>query len=168
MKEIKKLFQNCHLNTFLKKIFFGGMWTILKVFSEFVPVLLLSYVLVFWPQGIWDLNSLTRDQTCISYIQGEVLTTVPWGKSLSTFLYRQYLCLQSAPSYGPIIMFKTFPWEKTRTLCPCPPLWSIPLHLAEPVLCQVPTGLQVAFWRGWVSIPCSCSVISNSLQPHGL
>ena len=77
MKEIKKLFQNCHLNTFLKKIFFGGMWTILKVFIEFVPVLLLSYVLVFWPQGIWDLNSLTRDQTCISYIQGEVLTTVP-------------------------------------------------------------------------------------------
>ena len=48
-----------------------------KVLIEFVTVLLLSYVLVFWPQGIWDLNSLTRDQTCISYIQGEVLTTVP-------------------------------------------------------------------------------------------
>ena len=77
MKQVKKLFQNCHLSTFLKKIFLGGMLTILKVFIEFVTVLLLSSVLVFWPQGIWDLHSLTRDQTCTSYIQGEVLTTVP-------------------------------------------------------------------------------------------
>ena len=46
------------------------MWTILKVFIEFVTVLLLSYVLVFWPQGIWDLNSLTTDHICTSYIQG--------------------------------------------------------------------------------------------------
>ena len=26
-----------------------------KVFIEFVTILLLSYVLVFWPQGMWDL-----------------------------------------------------------------------------------------------------------------
>ena len=25
--------------------------------------MILSYVLVLWPQGMWDLNSLTRDQT---------------------------------------------------------------------------------------------------------
>ena len=36
----------------------------LKFFIEFVTVLLLFYVLVFWPQGMWDLNSLTRDSTC--------------------------------------------------------------------------------------------------------
>ena len=34
------------------------MWTILKVFIEFLAVLLLVfYVLVFWPRGMWDLSS---------------------------------------------------------------------------------------------------------------
>ena len=32
-----------------------------KVFIEFVTTLLLFYVLVFWPQGMCDPNSLTRD-----------------------------------------------------------------------------------------------------------
>ena len=39
------------------------MWTIFKVFIEFVTRLLLFYVLVFWPRAMWDLSSLTRDQT---------------------------------------------------------------------------------------------------------
>ena len=39
------------------------MWTIFKVFIEFVTILLLFYVLVFWPQGMWDLSSPTRDRT---------------------------------------------------------------------------------------------------------
>ena len=30
------------------------MWTILKVFIEFVTILLLFYVLVFWSRGMWD------------------------------------------------------------------------------------------------------------------
>ena len=40
------------------------IWTIFKVFIEFVTVLLLFYVLVFWPQGMWDLSSPTRDRAC--------------------------------------------------------------------------------------------------------
>ena len=45
------------------KIFFL-MWTIFKVFIEFITILLLFfYVLVFWTRGMWDLSSLTRDQT---------------------------------------------------------------------------------------------------------
>ena len=39
------------------------MWTIFKVFIESVTILLLFYVLVFWPQGMWDLSFLTRDWT---------------------------------------------------------------------------------------------------------
>ena len=39
------------------------MWIIFKVFIEFITILLLFYVLVFWPQGMWDLSSLTRDRT---------------------------------------------------------------------------------------------------------
>ena len=36
------------------------MWTIFKVFIKFVTVLLLSYVLVFWPRSMWDVSSSTR------------------------------------------------------------------------------------------------------------
>ena len=39
------------------------MWTIFKAYIGFVTMLLLFYVLDFWPQGMWDLNSWTRDQT---------------------------------------------------------------------------------------------------------
>ena len=39
------------------------MWTIFKVFIEFVTILLLLYVLVFLPPGMWDLSTPTRDQT---------------------------------------------------------------------------------------------------------
>ena len=45
-------------------LFFFWMWVIFKVFIEFVTILLLSYVLVFCPQGMSGLSSLTRDQTC--------------------------------------------------------------------------------------------------------
>ena len=40
------------------------MCTIFKVFIEFVTILLLSYVSVFWPQGTCDLSFLTRNWTC--------------------------------------------------------------------------------------------------------
>ena len=49
------------------KIFFL-MWIIFKVSIEFVATLLLLYVLVFWPWGMWDLSSPTRDRTCTPYI----------------------------------------------------------------------------------------------------
>ena len=40
------------------------MWTIFKVFIEFVTILLLFYVLVFFClKGMWHLSSLTRDRT---------------------------------------------------------------------------------------------------------
>ena len=32
-----------------------------KVFIEFVTVLLLFHILVFWPLGMWDLSFLARD-----------------------------------------------------------------------------------------------------------
>ena len=62
------------------------MWTILKGFIKCVTVLFLLYVLIFWPQGIWDLSSLTRDQTRAPYIERQSLnhrTTreVPTGGS---------------------------------------------------------------------------------------
>ena len=49
------------------------MQTIFKVFIESVIILLLSYVLFFWPWSIQDLNSLPRDQTHNSYIRRKSL-----------------------------------------------------------------------------------------------
>ena len=43
--------------------FFFLMWTILKIFIEFVIILLLFYTLDFWPRGMCDLSSPTRGQT---------------------------------------------------------------------------------------------------------
>ena len=39
------------------------MWTIVKVFTKFITILLLFYILVFWPPGMYNLSSLTRDWT---------------------------------------------------------------------------------------------------------
>ena len=50
---------------FISYLFFKTslLWTIFKVFIEFVTILLLFYVLVFWPRGMWDPNSPTQDGT---------------------------------------------------------------------------------------------------------
>ena len=47
------------------------MWTIFKVFMEFVTILLLFHVSVFRLPGMWQ----TRDQTSTLYIGRRVLTT---------------------------------------------------------------------------------------------
>ena len=39
------------------------VWTIFKVFIEFVTTLLLFYILVFWPQDMWDLSFPIKDRT---------------------------------------------------------------------------------------------------------
>ena len=46
------------------------MWIILKIFIEFVTILLLLSVLVLWPQLMWDLSSH------IPYIRRQSLS--PW------------------------------------------------------------------------------------------
>ena len=59
------------------------MWTIIKVFIEFVTTLLLFYVLDFGYEACGNLSFLTRHQThtpCI--LEGKVLTTGRPGKSL--------------------------------------------------------------------------------------
>ena len=55
---------------FFKKryCFSCGLFFFPQVFIEFVTTLLLLYVSFFWPWGMWDLSSLTRNQTHIPYI----------------------------------------------------------------------------------------------------
>jgi len=50
------------------------MWTVFKVFIEFVTILLLFYVLVFWLPSMWDLSFLTRVKPAPPALEGEVLT----------------------------------------------------------------------------------------------
>ena len=52
-----------------------------KVFLEFVITLILFYVLVFWPRGLWNLNSQTRVEPAPPALKGKILTPGPPGKS---------------------------------------------------------------------------------------
>ena len=65
---------------FFRLFFFFLMWAIFKVLIEFATVLLLFYVLAFWPGGLWGLSPLTRDGTHTNALEGKVLTPRPPGK----------------------------------------------------------------------------------------
>ena len=56
---------------FFLVFFWGGPF--FKVFIEFVTILLLFHVLVFWPWGMWDPSSPTRDWTCTPCIARQSL-----------------------------------------------------------------------------------------------
>ena len=56
------------------------MWTIFKFFIEFVTILFLLYILVFWPGGMWELSSLTGIKPIPLVLGDEVLTTELSGK----------------------------------------------------------------------------------------
>ena len=59
----------------------------LKSLLNFLTILLLFFVLVFWQRSMWDHSSPTRDQTCTPELEGEVLTTEQPGKSISPFFW---------------------------------------------------------------------------------
>ena len=63
------------------------MWTIFKVFSEFVTMLFLFYVLSFCPQGMWNLCSLIRIKPTLPALEGSLnhrtSREVPWASSLN-------------------------------------------------------------------------------------
>ena len=61
------------------------MWTIFKVFIEFVTMLLLFSVLVFGPKACGILASLPGIEPVPSALEGEVLNTEQPGKSLRVF-----------------------------------------------------------------------------------
>ena len=59
------------------------MWTIFKVFFEFITIFLLFRVLVSWPRGTWDPRAWPEEVEPTSpALEGEVLTTGPPGTSL--------------------------------------------------------------------------------------
>lgn len=61
IKTHKRLFLRFLSFLFLSFLFNGPLKKIFLI--EFVTILPVFYVFFFWPQGIWDHSSLTRDQT---------------------------------------------------------------------------------------------------------
>ena len=57
------------------------MWTIFKVFIEFVTILLLFYVLAFLARRHVDFSSGPGNETAPPALEGELFTTGPPGKS---------------------------------------------------------------------------------------
>ena len=84
----------------LYPFFFFLMWTIFQVFSEFLSILLLFHVLVFWPRGKWDLRSPARDWTGTPGIGRQNLNHSSTRKSLST-LFCWCLLASRASSFLP-------------------------------------------------------------------
>ena len=59
------------------------VWTIFKLFIEFVTILLLLYVLAFYPWGMWDLVPWQGIKPALPTLAGKVLTTRSREKSLT-------------------------------------------------------------------------------------
>ena len=93
----KSLIWSVSLTFFLKDFFL--MWAIFKVFIEFVTILLLFYVLVFWPWGTWDLNFLLRDRTHTPCSGRWSLTTRLPGKSPCFPNFRRTVLTMENPQY---------------------------------------------------------------------
>ena len=104
-------------------------WTIKKkIFVEFLTVLLPFYVLVFWPQDMWDLSSSSRDVTHTPALEGEVLTTGTPGRSLSSPLnitLWAHEWIEHAPLWPPL-------WA--TDVCPPVPLC---FHLQKYLYCSL-------------------------------
>ena len=99
----KKAFLFFVYNFFLKNFFMT--WIIFKAFIECVTVLLLFYVSVFWPRGMWNLSFRIRDGTHISWIGRQslnrwtttrevphlqLITMTPWYKQCSWMQCSKY------------------------------------------------------------------------------
>ena len=75
---------------FFLRFFFKG--TIFKVFTEFVTILFLFNVLVFWLRGMWDLSS-PGIKLAAPALEGEVLTTGEPGMSLDNYFFFKLIYL---------------------------------------------------------------------------
>ena len=109
------------------------MWTILKVFIEFVTILFLFYALVFWPQGMWNLSSLTRDSTCTLCTGRRRLkhwtTREVLGLTDSWQRFSQSPCLLSSPILIPPLRLVGSSERKSGSLSAFPSASLIFFHL---------------------------------------
>ena len=75
------------------------------------------YVLVFWPQDVWDLSSPTRDGTHTLAMEAKVLTAGLPGKPLSSlFFYPMSYCLLQTLMFDLIqfLMDREWLWRSNK------------------------------------------------------
>ena len=164
------------------------MWIFLKSFIEFVAILLLFYVLVFWPPGMWDLSSPTGNGTLTPCIGRWRLNHWTPGKPQGAFLIKIFLfsvlksvalksvcsCLWELGHVGrwrwtPSLLFRvTFDGGHNQEQ----DAWQA-VVVSEGVGVAVCMCLSRSRWVVGAPRPCCCSlfsrsVMSDSLQPPGL
>ena len=116
-----------------------------KEFLTFIIILLLFYILVFWPQGMWELSSLNRGWSVTPALKVEGLTTGPAGKSQFCYLY-DLLTYKGWKVQGHVFTHLALP----GTLKPAVRLKSIPWRLTSPVFLSlepvIPLHTTVLIW----------------------
>ena len=123
------------------------MWTIYKVLFEFVAILFLFYVLVFWPWGMWGLSP-TRNWTYTPCIGRQNLSH--WtAKEVPKWIY-----VLNADFLNSSLEVK---WSEVAQSCP---------NLCDPMDCSPPGsfihGILQARILEWVAI----SFSRGSSQPR--
>ena len=91
------------------------MWPTFKLFIDFVTVLFLFYVLVSWLRGMWDLSSLTRDQTC---------TPCHWEAQSYPLDHEgsPFIC-SFLKDYVSVLCFHLFKWKMMMVTAMTTPSW---------------------------------------------
>ena len=148
------------------------MWTICKFFIEFVTILLLFHVLVFSPERHMRFNlSSYGIKPILPASKNEVLTTGRPGKSLLVCFYLLWWILLVPVSAFSCVLHFSLPFCISQALAAAHPSIVLPAAptpgasagfrlLQRPSECSpVPSVCSVQF---------SCSVVSDSLRPHGL
>ena len=64
-----------------------------KVFIEFATILLLFYILGFWPRGMWDITPQPGIEPTPPALEGKVSTTGLPGKSFIYFYRGNYIAI---------------------------------------------------------------------------
>ena len=131
------------------------MWTLFKVFVESVTTLLLLFMFLFWgPWSLWDLSSLTRDQTCAPCV----------GR-----LSPHHWTIKQDPGYKAIVSI----WKAPPTPLLNIFIWGYSLsgwHRYLPANGQIdwasyrPLGSKIFM----ILLASVFLVVSDSLQPYGL
>ena len=95
------------------------MWTLFKVFIEFVTILFLVYVLVFWPWGMWDVSSPSEVKPEPPALEGQVLTPGPPGKARffpSLLWQTQPMLTNATERHSCLHTLRSAPWFYLRAL----------------------------------------------------
>ena len=135
---------NCLTLQLFKSVFFFFcflMWTIFKDIIEFVTIIPLLCVLIFWPWGMWDFNSPIQDQT----------HTLCTGRSFNSW---------TAGDVPRLLSFGVFFPSQ-----PSHPTLSRVSTVTEGFLLPFPLGAALHFWEGLKCAPPRLAGWSANLLP---